>query len=873
MMFAATLNTRHIERKPIAAVPFDKCAAKTTRQGMPGTTVVEHCENVGRVASVITDMLPEGVKAMLPANPGLAVSVHDVGKVSPGYELKYFKETIVRLHAPDLCGMTSFSTHHASVSAAAIDHWLNTPHMKSPLAVAAAAHHGALDRGYPPDLAESLGGSAWAEERRKLIEKLIAVFGGSLQEASEANPWVLAGLTCVSDWIGSDERFFPSGSPSTEQASATRKAERAVRECGFRSVSMKPDLSFEAIFGFQPREAQRQFLDRISRRGLYVLEAPMGIGKTEAALYAAYRLMETGQNRGFYFALPTRLTSDRIHGRVSAFLSRISDDVIAPRLAHGTAWLSEYANGGEDFGSGQSWFNPSKRALLYPFAVGTVDQALLSVLNVKHNFVRLFGLAGKVVILDEVHSYDMYTGTLLDELVCRLLSIECTVIVLSATLTGERRQRLAPAFCTLPTTEDYPLMSGLEVGGDVFTESLSPPEPKRVSIRLESWDTRFLAQAVVAAAGRGQCVVCIANTVARAQAWYRAIKSEMPGDAFPVGILHSRFPMFQREAIENEWMERLGKASETRPNGSVLVATQILEQSVDIDADWMLSELAPTDMMLQRMGRLWRHDRDHRTCSMPEFVIVTRDPSDCTTTEAVVDALGRENASVYAPYVLMRTHAVWRSLKAVVLPSDIRSLVEKTYAASDEAYSPVRAAFLRKLQENCDHLRKLATSAKDTNRGFPTAADDTSARTRHSDLPTRTMLLLDGRPEMLGGGAVRVRLLDGTEWGLTPKVPDFSATRHLHANTVSVAAHLLQGSGVRDHSAWLERHFFDKPVVMIVGEGGVLSGLDEKETVLRYSPDYGVWRGDDKSLDFKRETEPSHAQTEDDAFDPITNDW
>jgi len=182
-------------------IPFDECAAKTTLDGHAGTSVADHCLNVGRVGEVLFNLLPDTVKAQLPLTPGLSASVHDVGKVSPGYELKYFSETVVRQFAPALHGSLSYSTLHASISAAAIDRWLHTPQLKSPLAVAAAAHHGTLDRGYPPDTAEFLGGPAWAEERRKMIAHLSSVFGGSLEDAAHANPWLLAGLTCVADWI------------------------------------------------------------------------------------------------------------------------------------------------------------------------------------------------------------------------------------------------------------------------------------------------------------------------------------------------------------------------------------------------------------------------------------------------------------------------------------------------------------------------------------------------------------------------------------------------------------------------------------------------------------------------------------------------
>ena len=211
--------------------------------------------------------------------------------------------------------------------------------------------------------------------------------------------------------------------------------------------------------------------------------------------------------------------------------------------------------------------------MLYPYAVGDIDQALLGVLNVKHSFVRLFGLAGKVVILDEVHSYDMYTGTLLDELVDRLRQIGCTVIVLSATLTGARRNRLVPSLASAQMVEDYPLMTGLPVEAPPFASRLPGPKPRSTQVRLEPWDGLRVAKEAVQAASSGVCVVCIANTVAKAQAWYRAVKSAMADEAFPVGVLHARFPMFQREKIEDDWMAKLGKGTR-RPHGCVLIATR-----------------------------------------------------------------------------------------------------------------------------------------------------------------------------------------------------------------------------------------------------------------------------------------------------------
>jgi len=153
--------------------------------------------------------------------------------------------------------------------------------------------------------------------------------------------------------------------------------------------------------------------------------------------------LSSGQSSGIYFALPTQLTSNKIFDRFQDFLGEVLADDCPHRslLLHANAWLFE-TDMGEEGRPGGAWFNQSKRGLLAPFAVGTIDQALMAAMNVKHGFVRAFGLAGKIVILDEVHTYDAYTGSLMDALVQLLRQLNCTVIILSATLNQERREQL-----------------------------------------------------------------------------------------------------------------------------------------------------------------------------------------------------------------------------------------------------------------------------------------------------------------------------------------------------------------------------------------------------------------------------------------------
>jgi CRISPR-associated endonuclease/helicase Cas3 len=197
---------------------------------------------------------------------------------------------------------------------------------------------------------------------------------------------------------------------------------------------------------------QAATLEVVREPGVYIIEGPMGYGKTEAALAASFNLLAAEKAGGFYFALPTQVTSNRIHLRVQPFVDRISTDSATVRLAHRASWLIQTdlppelnaaaPDDAEAEEHARSWFASAKRALLMPFGVGTIDQALLGIIAAKHFFVRQFGLAGKVVILDEVHTYDHYTGTLIAALVKRLLELHCTIIVQSATLTQSRRRAL-----------------------------------------------------------------------------------------------------------------------------------------------------------------------------------------------------------------------------------------------------------------------------------------------------------------------------------------------------------------------------------------------------------------------------------------------
>jgi CRISPR-associated endonuclease/helicase Cas3 len=501
----------------------------------------------------------------------------------------------------------------------------------------------------------------------------------------------------------------------------------------------------------------------------------MGVGKTEAALYVAYRLLTLGQACGVYFALPTQLTSNKIYQRFNVFLRTILGEGSAHNtlLLHGNAWLLE-GEMGEEGRPGGAWFHQAKRGLLAPFAVGTIDQALMAAMNVKHGFVRAFGLAGKVVILDEVHTYDAYTGTVLDALVALLREIGCTVIILSATLTQERRQQLLGTQ-TL-AGNGYPLISAVPRARPAQEYVLEPGTSQVVQVHLLESTSAAVTEAL-ARASQGQQVLWIENTVVEAQERYFDIAARASELGVACGLLHSRFNAVDRQAIEHHWVNLFGQEGWKlrTAQGRILIGTQVLEQSIDIDADFMVSRFAPTDMALQRMGRLWRHAHTPRPVGAQREVWMLAPALEPAIT-APLTAFGR-SAHVYSPYVLCRALEVWRHRQTLTLPDDIRPMIEQTYVTRSESGDMAR--WLHELEHGTRHregrlaLRQLARVGLSAGgKTLPEAR----AQTRYSESDSYEVLLIRELHPSGERGGCTLTLLDGS----TVRVPGM---RHQFSKT------------------------------------------------------------------------------------------
>jgi len=790
--------------------------------------------NVGCVAEALLNLLPEQLRNLLPPSATTLAALHDIGKVSPGFQKKC-PDWLTRYPLPH--GI--YEEDHAKVSQFTVRELLGTSRLHHWAAIV-GAHHGKLKG--------SLSPQPWEDERHRLAKELISQFGPLPdQPVEEAVIWFTAGLITVADWIGSDEfHFLQNATWNIDQR--RERATTALRNNGWRPITVGKSLSFRRLFpGYTANNLQDATVNVVSRPGVYVVEGPMGFGKTEAALAAAYRLMVTGKASGLYFGLPTQVTSNRIHERVRPFVNRICNDVEPVRLAHSASWLvdavqtlrlhaaSPDTEGADHVRVGRSWFASPKRALLAPFGVGTIDQSLLGIVAAKHFFVRQFGLAGKVVILDEVHTYDLYTSTLIDVLVKRLRELQCTVIILSATLTEKRRRELLGLSEDQPISASYPLVSGM--AATLIERSCTPPPRKFIAVRMVPGAPS--AEDIIGRAQSGVCVLWIRNTVDEAQETYRALQSANFQGGPLVALLHSRFPFFRREELEADWMNRLGKNSTNRPAGCVLVSTQVAEQSVDIDADLLISDLAPTDMLLQRIGRLWRHARRSRPCPQAEIWIQTPSLEDnqlnAATEKELRQALGK-SARVYAPYVLLRSLQQWHKRTTITLPTDIRLILEATYDDS----SAIEPAAWHELREQLEkQKRKMAGQAINATAiwNIPALPDEEGIQTRYGTYPM-AQLLLARQITRQDVQNVRVDLLNGDRIAVSSRDWSFDAAKAIHRNLVRVPRWAISAF-LSNPPAWLSNHVDQPAAVGLVQADGRILNTDS-DMGLSYNPNQGI---------------------------------
>lgn len=416
------------------------------------------------------------------------------------------------------------------------------------------------------------------------------------------------------------------------------------------------------------------------------------MGKTETALVAVEELAQKTNRTGMFFALPTQASSNGIFLRVKDWLNHIEGEK-SLRLIHGKAELNDEFSKlpksrnihGKDGVSVNEWFSGRKVSILDDFTVGTVDQILLAALKQKHLMLRHLGLANKVVVIDEAHAYDSYMNVYLSQAIRWLGAYKVPVVILSATLPISKRNALLAAYMIgadlgyrrlvkpegFETNESYPLLTYNDGKTIKQFADFKKEEGTNYQIIKKTKDqSQDIVGLIKELAPNGGVVGVIVNTVRKAQDFAKKCIEEFKAES--VEILHSSFIATDRYQKEKDLIDSIGKDGK-RPSFKIVIGTQVIEQSLDIDFDILITDLAPMDLILQRMGRLHRHEKTKRPENLKNPMVYVLN---CGGYD-----FDRGSSFVYSEYILFRSE--YYLPDKINLPNDISHLVQLVYSDED----------------------------------------------------------------------------------------------------------------------------------------------------------------------------------------------
>lgn len=576
----------------------------------------------------------------------------------------------------------------------------------------------------------------------------------------------MTGVVILADWLVSQEDYLRGRQRSLDVslarhfARSCQDAKELARTAGLVPVELTR-VGFARAYGIngEPNPLQRSVMQELAqvvaagvgsgKAGILLVTAAPGDGKSEAALEAERVLSAAFGTRGFAFLLPTMATSDQMHGRVAKALVRQGGgDGGGLTLTHSMAWLSAaYMDEELDAGGAvlvgddthvegarasreqvamrpRQWLRGAKRALLAQYAVGTVDQALMSVLPVRHNALRLLALSGKTFIVDEAHAYDPYMQVLLGRLLNWLGAYGVPVVLLSATLPASISDRLIKEYLrgagrrpsTLKTRSfraPYPgwlyvdAASGESTAiSDGCRQEQAQERPMDLAVHVESvvhgadsarGRLKVIARHLDPLVASTGCALVVCNTVPDAQETYAWLTERYASHGLAqedLLLLHARFPGDVREERTKKVTDGMGRPG-PRPSRRIIVATQVVEQSLDLDADLVISDLAPLALLLQRAGRCWRHEAhwskhgyplgtprpDWAQNAGPRLVVL--DPlADC-------GAVPVQWGEVYSEYLLRATSLTLAKAgrESFAIPGDVQDLVEEVHGDDQDRFS------------------------------------------------------------------------------------------------------------------------------------------------------------------------------------------
>lgn len=662
------------------------------------------------------------------------VALHDLGKFDLRFQLKAppavaaaWRPFEKKDHGLSPKEITEFDHGHAGIAWAKQEYqtWLKPSSIEStvwehwqPWLAAVTGHHGDF---YPPrmdGLALNTDETLIEHDRDArhafvdVLENLfIKPVGLSLQDlpppCSTHARTLLAGFCAVCDWIGSNAEVFDYRAPDTAlpdyynaRLAQIRSSALLARFGLLATASAYSGVSALLNSNESPRGIQTQIDDLPATPGLTLIEAPTGSGKTEAALAYAWRLLDAGVADSIVFALPTQATANAMLLRAEAFAGQVFGNANVV-LAHGKRQFNEAfqklaESGKRTTSQGKveaavqcaAWLaNSRKRVFLGQVGVCTVDQVLLSVLPVRHKFVRGFGLAKSVLIVDEVHAYDAYMHGLLGEVLRQQKATGGSAILLSATLPANLRTKLLQTWDASGQDDaPYPALWHATSGIVIPRTVSDAQQPKRREVEIEclklvdAFPDTDLIERIIKAAEAGAQVAIVMNLVDSAQRLAQQLRNQT---TVSVELFHARFRFIDRQKKERATLEHFGREA-ARLTGRILVATQVVEQSLDLDFDWMLTQICPVDLLFQRLGRLHRHAREQRPAGF--------ESPRCTVLSVDGDDYGLHKLIYGNTRVLWRTEQLLNAADRIVFPEAYRDWIEQVYQRDDWDNEPEKIA-------------------------------------------------------------------------------------------------------------------------------------------------------------------------------------